>query len=51
MVIIRIIKCLNFKAKQFYKIVIYMFKIVDYLFEQQIDSIGYIIYLSLVIVI
>ena len=51
MVIIRIIKCLNFKAKQFYKIVIYMFKIVDYLFEQYIDSIGYIIYLSLVIVI
>ena len=36
MVIIRIIKCLNFKAKQFYKIVIYMFKIVDYLFEQHI---------------
>ena len=36
MVIIRIIKCLNFKAKQFYKIVVYMFKIVDYLFEQHI---------------
>lgn len=51
MVIIRIIKCLNFKAKQFYKIVVYMFKIVDYLFEQHNDSIGYIIYLSLVIVI